>query len=446
MRSSSTECETVIMDAAAHRRVIQARAGLVLEHPFFGHLALQMRLVEDYTCDTAWSDGKTLGYNPLYVQMLPREKLKGLMGHVVMHPACRHHLRRKGRDPKRWNMACDYAINWILLEAGLTLPDGYLDDPDLRGRTADEIFVHLSQEATDRRSDKADQTAEKQAPKGEGAPVEPPEGACRSQHDGEAEDQEPSGAKEVVTEASLAEETEDFDHGDPGRSGEVRDAPPPDGGSAGIDDGEGDENEWRIHLAQATAQARAMGDLPAGLARIVEGLLSPRLDWRSLLNRFIQAAARWDYAWMPPNRRFIHQGLYLPSMRSTDLPEVVVAVDTSGSVSARELDQFAAELSAILGTCATTIHLLYCDRRVTRVETLHREDLPLSLSPRGGGGTDFRPAFDWVARQGVSPLCMIYLTDLACTRFPQEPDFPVLWAAIGEEGTLPPFGERVVIR
>jgi predicted metal-dependent peptidase len=449
VRASFPGSGTALGDAAAHRLIIQARAGLVLEHPFFGHLALQMRLVEDRTCDTAWSDGKTLAYNPLYVQMLPREKLKGLVGHVVMHPACRHHLRRQGRDPNRWNMACDYAINWILLEAGLTLPDGYLDDPDLRGRTADEIFIHLSREASDRLSDEASHAAEKQTPMETGTPVAPPEGAGRAprpQLDGAAEDQEAAGAEAAVTEASSTEEPRDLEHGDPGRSGEVRDAPPPDGGSAGLEDGEGNENEWRIHLAQATAQARAMGDLPAGLARMVERLLSPKLDWRQLLHRFIQASSRYDYAWMPPNRRFIHQGLYLPSMRSTDLPEVVVAVDTSGSVSARELDQFAAELSAILETAAMTVHLLYCDVRIEQAVTIQREDLPLSLTPKGGGGTDFRPAFEWVERQGLSPLCLIYLTDMACSRFPNEPGYPVLWACIGAAASLPPFGERLVVQ
>jgi predicted metal-dependent peptidase len=72
---------------------------MVLDHPYFGHLALRMKLVEDGKCDTAWANGKILAYNPHYVKILLFEKLKGLIGHVVMHPACRHHLRRNGRDP-----------------------------------------------------------------------------------------------------------------------------------------------------------------------------------------------------------------------------------------------------------------------------------------------------------------------------------------------------------
>nr|MBL0700358.1 hypothetical protein [Desulfobacterales bacterium] len=136
----------------------------------------------------------------------------------------------------------------------------------------------------------------------------------------------------------------------------------------------------------------------------------------------------------------------LPSLRSDDLPEVVIAVDTSGSISQVELDQFAAELSAILEFCAMTVHLLYCDMRVIRAETFQRQDLPISIAPGGGGGTDFRPAFEWVEQQNISPRCLIYLTDLECTRFPEEPFYPVLWARIGSAGKQPPFGDVIDIR
>jgi predicted metal-dependent peptidase len=436
------------MNAEAREKVGRARADLVLNYPFFGHLALRMKLVEDSDCDTAWSDGKTLAYNPLYIKMLPHERLKGLMGHVVMHPACRHHLRRNGRDPRQWNIACDYAINWILLEAGLTLPDGYLDDPALRGKTADDIYVRLFSDCSGGASDDEDRSSkEKGASDGQETDLPDPDSQPgrqnRQSKDNERDVLASDGAKSNA--ADDGDDKNQLDHGDPGRAGEVRDAPPSEESSVGSGDQETEENEWRINLAQAADRARTMGDLPAGLSRMIENILSPKLDWRRLLSRFIQASARCDYAWMPPNRRYLHQGLYLPSMRSDDLPEVVMAVDTSGSVSNSELAQFAAELSAILETCAMTVHLLYCDMEVVRAETVHRQDLPLSLTAKGGGGTDFRPAFAWVEQQGLCPRCMIYLTDLACSRFPNEPPYPVLWAYVGMGGASPPFGESVSV-
>jgi predicted metal-dependent peptidase len=84
--------------------------------------------------------------------------------------------------------------------------------------------------------------------------------------------------------------------------------------------------------------------------------------------------------------------------------------------------------------------------QVAKAETVHRQDLPLKLVPVGGGGTDFRPAFDWVADRDLRPACLVYLTDLACNRFPDPPDYPVLWACMGEEEITPPFGEVVSVR
>jgi len=429
-------------------KVMRARAGLVLDHPFFGHLALRLKLVEDRDCDTAWSDGKVLAYNPLYADLLSGEKLKGLMGHVTMHPACRHHLRRNGRHKNLWNMACDYAINWILLDAGLTLPDGYLDDPDLRGKNADEIYARLAEDPDNARPESMDGPSEhKETENGEKDEDVDAEGRRGKQSDPSesGSDEDLDAEPDAAQEADPENDGKRSEHGDPGRAGEVRDAPPPEAGAVESGDEIEEESRWRINLAQALSRARRMGDLPAGLERLVENLLAPKLDWRSLLNRFIQASIRCDYAWTPPNRRYIHRGLYLPAMRSDDLPEVVVALDTSGSVSPGELDQFAAELSAILETCAMTVHLLYCDMRVVRAERFKRQDLPLVLKPAGGGGTDFRPAFDWVDRQGIAPMCMIYLTDMACNRFPSEPPYPVLWAFIGNEDIRPPFGDALAV-
>lgn len=444
-------CAYLIMQHAntAHTKMIKARADLVLEHPFFGSLALRMTLREDATCETAWSDGKTLAYNPLYVNMLPMPKLKGLVGHVVMHPACRHHIRRKGRDPKRWNMACDYAINWILIEVGLELPDGYLDNPELRGKTADKIYTILAEKTKgeNKEGQGRQNKEEKKADAEEPAPDDferRPDGKNAQSEEEKGESRSSSDSPENVE--NDPESDGELGHGDPGKSGEVRDAPQPEGTAGDSADAADMENEWKIALAQALQQAKSMGDLPAGLERLVDNILNPKLDWRELLDRFINASARSDYTWMPPNRRYLHRGLYLPSMRSSDLPEVVIAVDTSGSISRIELDQFAAELSAILEYCAMTIHLLYCDMQVAHSEIFQREDLPITLAPKGGGGTDFRPVFEWVGQRGMSPQCLIYLSDLECNRFPEEPLYPVLWVRIGGSGFQPPFGEVVEIR
>jgi predicted metal-dependent peptidase len=144
------------------------------------------------------------------------------------------------------------------------------------------------------------------------------------------------------------------------------------------------------------------------------------------------------------DRRHIARGLYLPSLRSETLGPVVVAVDTSGSIDDATLAAFSAEVTAIMDEVAPeAIHVVYCDEAVAGTETYHAGDV-IALTPRGGGGTAFRPVFDWIARSDIQPVCAIYLTDLDGDDFGPAPDYPVLWVSTGKTGA--PFGEVIPYR
>jgi predicted metal-dependent peptidase len=182
-----------------------------------------------------------------------------------------------------------------------------------------------------------------------------------------------------------------------------------------------------------------------GLARHLRELARPKLDWATLLRRFIMTRAVNDYSWSPPNRRHIHMGLYLPSPRTLVLGDVVLALDTSGSVDDALLACFCAELSAILDACDTRLFVYYCDAAASEAMVITRNDPPLSLAPHGGGGTDYRPVFSKVADDGLTPACLIYLTDLECDRFPNEPPYPVLWALPDTAKGRPPFGDTLYL-
>ncbi len=367
---------------SACEKIIKARVGLILDQPFFGSLALRLEIVEDPTCPTAWTDGERLGYNPAFINKLSLEEIKGLLCHEVMHCACAHHTRRGTRDHLRWNVAGDYAINQILKDCKIILPQGALLNSDYSGMTADEIYNRLPQ----------------------------------SQQENSGEDNGSSS--------------------DPGGCGEVRDAK---GNSTQS------EQEWRVAVQQAAQSAKIMGKLPAGIERMIEGILQSRVDWREVLRRFVDQTAKNDYRWFPGNRRYISQGIYLPSLRSEELPSLAVVVDTSGSVGQSELNQFATELTTILEDYRTTCTVIYCDAEIADVEVFTSEDLPLKLHPRGGGGTDFRPPFEWVEKEGLHPSCLIYFTDMMGT-FPDDPPgYPVLWVKIGKSTISPPWGEMVQI-
>ena len=171
--------------------------------------------------------------------------------------------------------------------------------------------------------------------------------------------------------------------------------------------------------------------------------LHPPADWRAVLREFVASHARNDYSWARPNRRFLAQGLYLPGLHSEELGDVVLAVDTSGSIDEKLLGLFAAEANAVLASYDCAVTVLYHDTEVQKVQAWTSADGPLVLDPVGGGGTSHACVFDWLARAGLAPACVVCLTDLD-TEFPAAPPaMPVLWAVPGKAPGDPPFG-RVV--
>jgi predicted metal-dependent peptidase len=162
-----------------------------------------------------------------------------------------------------------------------------------------------------------------------------------------------------------------------------------------------------------------------------------------VLREFVSTHARNDYSWSRPNRRFVAQGLYLPGLHSEELGEVVIAVDTSGSVGQRELATFGAEVNAVLSAFDCTAVVVYHDSVIQRVDEWQSADGPFRLRPVGGGGTSHVCLFDWIHRTGRLPACVVCLTDLE-TEFPPDPGLPVLWAVVGDL-TRAPFGRVVSI-
>jgi predicted metal-dependent peptidase len=222
------------------------------------------------------------------------------------------------------------------------------------------------------------------------------------------------------------------------------DATAEDGGPASEAELSRQAHEWRIAVEQAVRSAKACGRWPGGLERHLADAKVSRTQWRSVLRDFISSTDPSDYRWTPPNRRYVASGLYLPSVERSGIGEIVIAVDTSGSVDETTLEQFAGEIRAIADeTHPERIYVVYCDAEVQRVDEFGAND-PIELSPKGGEGTDFKPPFRWVDEQGLDPKCLIYLTDLWCKSFPDPPAYPVLWATDSPDRTAP-FGETLRI-
>ena len=365
------------------KRISKAKTALILEHPFIGSVALNMPMSIDNSVPTAATNGKRVLFNEEFCNGLSDEELKFLVAHECMHPMLEHNFRRGERDAYKWNQAADYVINKLLTDEGIgKMPEqGLLDDTIYKngGGTSDGIFNLLP-----------DTPEDGQGNGGSGQPLD----SC--------EDGQGSPAEVSQQQA-----------------------------------------EWKVKVAQAAQSAKMMGKMSAGLERLVDEILKPKVDWRDVLQRFVVKCRSDQRSWARPNRRFLSQGLYLPSVSGESLGEIAFAVDCSGSIGQDEINQFASEITTVWqDQRPTKVHVIYFDSEVSHYDEFGQEDEPV-VKPHGGGGTAFSPVFRYMADKGIEPVACIFLTDLCCNDFGDAPDYPVLWVSTHDDKA--PFGEVVMM-
>jgi predicted metal-dependent peptidase len=400
---------------AIETKLSAARTRLILDRPFLGALVLRMPMqaADPRWCHTIGTDARAFYYNPAWIEGLSLEQTQFALAHEALHCALSHFARREHRNEQRWDVACDLAINPILIREGMTPVPGALFNVGFEGMMAEEIYPLVK---------------------------ENPEQQTHDQHlygkDSQDRSQPNSG------EESLPDRPEDQGESGAGEGAGARPetaAGPPE--PLNEQEKEQLSVQWRQRLAGAAQQAMQAGKLGAALRRLVDHLLQPQLPWRMLLARYMSAVSRDDYSYMRPSRR--EGEAIFPSLRSSQI-DVVVVLDTSGSIRREEMREFVSELDAIKGQVRARITLLACDARLAEgapwvFEPWEEFVLPDNI--RGGGGTRFVPPFEWVAAQQDHPDLLVYFTD-AEGEFPQrEPAFPVLWLVKGR--TPVPWGQRI---
>jgi predicted metal-dependent peptidase len=418
------------------RKLTRARTQLLLNQPFFGTLCLRLKLMAG-PVPTMATDGRRILYDPTFVNSLQPAELEAVLAHEVLHCALGHHCRRGQRDPRLWNEAADLAINPLLVANGFSLPAGALIDAAFDNLSAEEIYARLLQKNS---GSAGGERTESSQPQGAGS------GDGRSQQGSPSQQPSDSGPQDQA-DPQQGGNPQTSQRGTPsprpGGFGDVLDATEDDGQPASEAEKSRQQHEWNIAADQAIRSAKACGHEPANVDRPLSESRETKQDWRTILRDFIAARTPSDYRWSPPNRRYVASGLYLPSIERTGLGAIVIGVDTSGSIGDEELEQFAGEISAISDEAQPeAIHVVYCDAAVQSSQQFGPSE-PIDLEPKGGGGTDFRPVFEWVAENGIVPVCLIYLTDLCCHSYPPIPEYPVLWVTDSRRVAL--FGETVRI-
>ncbi|MBK9940053.1 MAG: VWA-like domain-containing protein [Kouleothrix sp.] len=363
---------------------------------FFTSLALFARFEVSYEIPTAATDGRSIFVNPNFFDTLTTAEQDAVLVHEVLHAALLHVPRRGGRDPQLWNIAADIVVNGMLVQERYDLPTGGLRNQQLEHLSVEEVYEQLLREQ----------------PSDEPQPQPQPDLLERSPADAQAAD---------------------------------ADAPGPGSGPA---DAEARNRALEKHWQQAHEQARivaeetAIGTAPAGMARELGSLSPAKLDWRSYLWRFlVQTPTDFQHF----DRRFVGRGMYLETISGEHL-NVLLAVDTSGSIDRQAVELFLGEVRGILRAYPH----LRCDLYYADAEVYgpHRLTPSSPLPPVvGGGGTDFRPFFARIPtyRPPWEPSVAIYLTD-GYGEFPERaPRCPVLWVVTPGGIALErfPFGQAV---
>ncbi len=346
---STLKNTTVNLDEV-QRKVSKAKSLLILDHPFFGTTVSRRPIKYGDEVPTAGitATGQMM-LNPTWVEPLTVKQIMFLLAHESMHYMLSHALRRKHRDHTAWNVACDKVINDTLIDAKV---GDFIDG----GVTLDNARIHASEELYD----------ENDKDMGVG---------------GIGED-----VGDVVDE-----------------NGQV------------LDDAQVKQLEVqaKIEAIQNAKIAQQRGKLPASIERIVEEMINVVTPWHEKLERFMSARVRDGYSWNRPNRRFVGQGIYLPGYDYIPrMGEVVIAIDTSGSLSTKDLALFQGHINRIVDTCTPEkITVLYCDYTIGGTTEYTPDDLPIELKPVGGGGTSFKPVFKWLDSYDGEVECLIYFTD-----------------------------------
>lgn len=375
-----------ITQADFDQLISRTRSVLTLEHPFFGVLSFGMDHVLDDRIDppTACVNGMIVRYHPEFVASLSKDEMLFLVAHECMHPMLDHIGRLRGREPKRWNIACDIVVNDFLTRDRIgRMPKGGVMDSNLM-RQGDGVVEKIYDL------------------------LPPDNGGGGSSGGGEHEQMDSMEPADDVTVGEM-------------------------------------ESKWKPLISQAVSAAKQAGKMSDLVQRLVEQAIVTPPDWRALMTDWMTRTTTGDQrTWSRPSRRMAAAGIYRPSTYSQIVGEIVIAVDCSGSINPDTLNMFMAHVTELCRDVQPKlIHLAYFHTTVFRVDSYEGAD-DISIDITESGGTAFSPIFKRIDDMGIDPVCCVVLTDLECNDYGAQPAYPVLWASTTAK--IAPWGRTINIK
>ena len=386
-------------------KLVTARIGLLLRHPFFGNLATRMKLIDasDW-CATLATDGRNFYYNNDFVNKLKPKEAEFGFAHEVLHNVFDHMGRRDHRDPTLSNIAADYAVNQILKDERIGEVPSWIkifQDNKYRGMSYEQIYDDLYEKA-----EKIDIGSL---------------GELLDEHlDGEGDDEGDSD-------------------GDGDKEGKGKGRP-----KLTAEEKKAIKDEIKEAMV-AAAQAAGAGRVPGAVARMIQTFTEPKMDWRQMLRMNIQSILKSNFSFSRPNRKSQHCGAVLPGMMNEETIDVSVAIDMSGSISDAMARDFIGEVKGIMDEYKDFKLDLWCfdtDIYGYKQFTGDTADELMEYECKGGGGTDFDANWKFMKNEDINPKRFIMFTDgYPCGSWGDEDYCETLFIIHGNESIISPFGQ-----
>lgn len=393
-------------------KIQHARLDLVQNFPYFGSIFMRLNVFEDPTCKTAWTDGRSMGYNLDYLASLPNLCIIGVFVHECLHVILKHHLRKLENpdftaNHKRYNYAADYALNPIIKRTdGMDIMPTWLYDAKWDDTLVEYIFYELPEMENDPDFGEGGETMP-----GE---VRPWPGDDDSSGNGKPTDAEIEAEKQNV-------------------------------------------DRW---IKAAAFKAEGAGKMDGNIKQIISKATSSTVCWQDELQILTEDISKTDYTWTRPNRRYMQGGVYLPSMSGRKPVDMLFFVDTSGSLSNDQLGKIMGEVKEIVSQFKVRVIVVYWDTGFRDVEIFDESDVldpGWKLDISGRGGTNFTGCWDWLIENeydlDFQPKALVFFSDLECSQYPKDdPELPLLWCQVPDSSNsfdhcyirhLPDYGKHV---
>lgn len=362
-----------VMRKEVQDRIITARVGLLLRHPFFGNMATRLKIeAADDWLMTAAVDGRKLYFNTQFFNAMDNKEVEFVIAHEILHMVYDHLGRRDDRNPMLYNIAADYIVNNLLVDDRIGKKPRIVDcfqDFKYRGWTSEEVYDELFKEAKKNGQEALEQLGE-------------------------------------MLDEHLDMEGDGDEDGDGNKEGKGR----PKYTKAELDQ---IKDEIKEAMIQAASAAGA-GNVPAGVARMIKEMTESKMNWRELLRQQIQSTIKSDYTWSRPSRKGWHSGAILPGMNFQDTIDICVALDMSGSIGNAQAADFLGEVKGIMDEYKDYRVKLWCfDTKVYNEQDFSADggDILTDYEIMGGGGTDFMANWKYMKDNDIQPKKFIMFTD-----------------------------------